>query len=131
MSFINDETWIGSLNSNVMIPDFPHNIHKDWPYYFFLLSPDVALSLSCWLSQFSFSKLRQQTGQSNVRTFTKTILIRSILVLYYEESLVCIIKFEFKLTTLIPIGQYCPTTNTIQANPYKSQGSGYPVDPFV
>ena len=30
-------------------------------------------------------------------------------------------------STLIPIGRYCPT-NTIQANPYKSQGSGYPVD---
>ena len=33
--------------------------------------------------------------------------------------------------TVIPIDRYCPTTNTIQANPYKSQGSGYPVDPFV
>ena len=33
------------------------------------------------------------------------------------------------LGTVIPIGWYCPTNNTIQANPYpyKSQGSGYPV----
>ena len=30
--------------------------------------------------------------------------------------------------TVIPIGWYCPT-NRIQANPYKSWGSGYPVDP--
>ena len=34
------------------------------------------------------------------------------------------------LRTLIPIGRYCPT-NTIQANPYKSRGFGYPVDPSV
>ena len=33
--------------------------------------------------------------------------------------------------TLFPIDRYCPTTNTIQANPYKSRGSGYPVDPSV
>ena len=32
---------------------------QDWHDYFFLLKPDVALSLPCWLSQFSFSKLRQ------------------------------------------------------------------------
>ena len=31
--------------------------------------------------------------------------------------------------TLIWNAQYCPT-NTTQANPYKSRGSGYPVDPF-
>ena len=32
--------------------------------------PDIAKSLPCWLSQLSFSKLRQLTGQrpSNVRT---------------------------------------------------------------
>ena len=33
-------------------------------------------------------------------------------------------------STVIPIGRYCPT-NTIQANPYKNWGSGYPVDPSV
>ena len=33
--------------------------------------------------------------------------------------------------TVIPIGRYCPTNNTIQANPYKSQDSGYPEDPSV
>ena len=37
---------------------------------FFLLRPDIAKSLPCWLSQFSFSKLRHPIGQrlSNVRT---------------------------------------------------------------
>ena len=46
-----------------MIPDFPHNIGKNkiGPIESFLLHPDDALSLPCWLSQFS---------------------------LYYEESLV-------------------------------------------
>ena len=39
-------------------------------------------------------------------------------------------RLYFQLGTLIPIGRYCPT-NIIQANPYKSQGSGYPVDPSV
>ena len=57
---------------------------------FFLLHPDVALSVPYWLSlsQFSFSKLRQPTGQrqSNVRTQKK--IIGPILVLCYEESLV-------------------------------------------
>ena len=56
---------------------------------FFLLHPDVAKSLPCWLSQFSFSKLRQPTGQrlSNVRTQQTKISIGPILFLYYEESL--------------------------------------------
>ena len=57
-----------------MIPDFPHNIRIRLVWLkFFLLRPDVALSLPCWLSQFSFSKLRQSTGQrqSNVRTQQK------------------------------------------------------------
>ena len=35
-----------------MIPDFPHNIEYDWPNWFFLLRPDVSLSLPCWLSQY-------------------------------------------------------------------------------
>ena len=54
---------------------------------FFLLRPDVALSLLCWLSQFIFSKLWQPTGQrqSNVRTQQKIFLIGPILFLYYEE----------------------------------------------
>ena len=33
------------------------------------------------------------------------------------------------LSTLIWNARYCPTNNTTQANPYKSQGSGYQVDP--
>ena len=75
-----------------MIPDFPQNIRIRLPKLnFFLLHPDVALSLLCWLSQFSFfSKLRQPTGQrlSNVRTQQKKNSIWPILFLYYEESLV-------------------------------------------
>ena len=31
--------------------------------------------------------------------------------------------------TLIWNARYCPTNNTTQVNPYKSRGSGYPVDP--
>ena len=31
--------------------------------------------------------------------------------------------------TLIWNARYCPSNNTTQANPYKSRGSGYPVDP--
>ena len=55
-----------------------------------LLRPDVALSLPCWMSQFSFFKLKQPTGQrqSNVRKQQNKILIRPTLFLYYEESLV-------------------------------------------
>ena len=45
---------------------------------FLLLPPDVAKSLPCWLSQFSFSKIRTQWKNS----------IGPILFLYYEESLV-------------------------------------------
>ena len=74
-----------------MIPDFPHNIRIRLAWLnFFLLRPDLAKSLPCWLSQFSFSKLRQPTGQrlSNVRTQQKKNSIKPILFLYYEESLV-------------------------------------------
>ena len=35
------------------------------------------------------------------------------------------------LGTVIPIGRYCPTNNTIQANPYKNRVSGYPLDIYV
>ena len=54
-----------------MIPDFPQYIWiRLTELEKKLLHPDVAKSLSCWLSQFSFSKLRQPIGQrlSNVRT---------------------------------------------------------------
>ena len=46
---------------------------------FFLSFPDVAKLLPCWQSQFSFSKLRQPTGQrlSNVRTQQKNQLSQS------------------------------------------------------
>ena len=74
-----------------MISDFPHNIRiRLAQLKFFLLPPDVAKSLPCWLSQFSFSKLRQPTGQrlSNVRMQQTKISIVPILFLCYEESLV-------------------------------------------
>ena len=60
------------LNSNLMIPDFPDNIE-----IFFLLRLDVDKS------QFSFSKLRQPTGQrlGNVRTQQTNILICADLIL--------------------------------------------------
>ena len=74
-----------------MIPDFPHNIRiRLAQLKLFLLHPDVAKSLPCWLSQFRKAKLRQSTGQrlSNVRGKQKEISIGPILFLYYEESLV-------------------------------------------
>ena len=54
------------------------------------MRPDVAKSLPCWLSQFSFSKPRQPTEQrlSNVRMQQIKISIRPFSFLYYEESLV-------------------------------------------
>ena len=79
------------LNSNLMIPDFPHNVRiRLAQLKKKLLHPDVAKSLSCWLSQFSFSKLRQPTGQrlSNVWMQQTKISIGPILFLYYEESLI-------------------------------------------
>ena len=63
-----------------MIPDFPHDIGIRLAWLkFFLLRPGVANSLPCWLSQFSFSKLRQPTGQgqSNVRMQQKNQLGQS------------------------------------------------------
>ena len=74
-----------------MILDLPHiiRIRLAWLIFLLLLRPDVAKALPCWLSQFSFSKLRQPTGQrqSNIRMQQKKS-IRPILFLYYEESLV-------------------------------------------
>ena len=78
------------LNSNLMTPDFPHNIRiRLAQLKFFLLRPDVAKSLPCWLSQFRKAELSQPTGQrqSNVRTQQKKSIV-PILFLYYEESLV-------------------------------------------
>ena len=74
-----------------MIPDFPINIRiRLAKLKFFLLHPDVAKALPCWMSQFRKAKLRQLTGQKlrNVRGEQKTISIGPILFLYYEESLV-------------------------------------------
>ena len=39
------------LSSNLMIPDFPHNIRiRLARLKIFLLYPDIALFLPCWLS---------------------------------------------------------------------------------
>ena len=52
------------LNSSLMIPDFSHNIRiRLAQLEFFLLPPDFAMSLPCWLSQFWKAKLRQPTRQ--------------------------------------------------------------------
>ena len=74
-----------------MIPDFPTTIRiRLAKLNFFLLRPDVAKFLPCWLSQFRKAKLRQPTGQrlSNVRTQQTKISIGPIFFSYYEESLV-------------------------------------------
>ena len=65
-----------------MTPDFPHSIRfiKFAQSFFFILRPEVAISLPCWLSQFTFS--------NNVRMQQKRTSIEPILFLYYEESLV-------------------------------------------
>ena len=44
-----------------------HNIRIRLAQLFLLTHPDVFLSLPSWLSQFSFSKLRQPTGQTEQR----------------------------------------------------------------
>ena len=57
-----------------MIPDFPHSMKiRLTPLKTFLLRPDVAKSLLCWLSQLNT---------------TKKNLMGPILFLYYEERLV-------------------------------------------
>ena len=74
-----------------MIPDFSHNVRiRLAQLEKKMLHPDDAKALPCWLSQFSFSKLRQPTGQrvSNVRMQQTKISIRPILFLYYQETLV-------------------------------------------
>ena len=69
-----------------MIPDFSHNIRiRLAQLKFYLMRPDVAKSLSYWLSQFWKAKLRQRL--SNVWGQQKNS-IGSILFLHYKESLV-------------------------------------------
>ena len=83
-----NETNVG-VNSNLTIPDFPHNnpIRIRLVQLKKLLHPDVALSLPHCLSQFRKAKLRQPTGHSNVRMQQKHFAIQPILFLYYKESL--------------------------------------------
>ena len=68
------------------------------PIEFFLLRPDVAKSLLCWLFQFSFSKLRHPTGQrqSNIRTQQKNFNQANLILILWGKS--GIIKFEFNTT---------------------------------
>ena len=56
-----------------------------------MFRPDVAKSLPCWLSQFSFSKLRQPTGQrlSNVRMQQTKMSIVPILFLCNMRKVWC------------------------------------------
>ena len=58
----------------------------------FLLHPDITLSLSCWLSQFSFSKLRQ----SNVRMEQFFFNWANLIPIISGKS--GIVKFEFTPT---------------------------------
>ena len=61
-----------------MIPDFSHDLRiKLAQLENFLLHPDVALSLPCWLAE-----------TEQLQDATKMFLIGPILLLYYEESLV-------------------------------------------
>ena len=72
---------------------------------FFLSFPDVAKLLPCWQSQFSFSKLRQPTGQrqSNIR-MQKNFLGQS-----YYYIMRKVVKFVFKPTYLswAPLKFHC------------------------
>ena len=64
------------LNSNLMIPDFPHNIRiRLAQLNFFVFPPDDAKSLPCWLSQFRKAELRQPTGQQKKFNWANLILI--------------------------------------------------------
>ena len=79
VSLLTEQLWIGPID------------------IFFLLSPDVALSLPCRLSQFSFSILRQPTDQrlSNIRMQQKNQMGQSYSDIIVKSG---IIKFEFKTT---------------------------------
>jgi hypothetical protein len=70
-----------------MMPDFPHNIRVRFVRLnFFLLHPDVAPSLPCWLSQLNCDIQQGRDRATSGRN--KKNVIRPILFLYYEESLV-------------------------------------------
>ena len=65
-------------------------------FWFFLLRPDVALSLPCWLSQLNWDSQqdrdRATSGCNKKKELNQTNLI---LILWGRY---CIIKFEFKTT---------------------------------
>ena len=68
------------LNSNLMISDFPHNIRIRLALLIFLLRPDVALSLPCWLLQLNWDS---QQGRDRETSGHKIFfLIGPILFLY-------------------------------------------------
>ena len=53
---------------------------------FFLLRPDFALSLPCWLSQFSWDSQQSRDVATSGRN-KNAFFIKPILFLYYEKSL--------------------------------------------
>ena len=89
-----------------MIPDFPHDIRiRLAQLNFFLLHPDVAKSLPCWLSQFSFS----MTSIDNIDMFElKTILLCPVIAL----SLPCWLSQFRKAKLRQPRGQRLSNVRT-------------------
>ena len=83
---------LNSLNSNFMIPDFPHNIRiRLAPIEIFVCCVLTLLSL-CPVGCLSLAFLNwdSQQGRDVVMSgCNKKISIRPILFLYYEESLHC------------------------------------------
>ena len=69
-----------------MIPDIPHNIRMGLVKLIFLLHPDFAKSLPCWLSQFSFSKLRQPTGQRRQDATNKNFNSANLILMLWGKS---------------------------------------------
>ena len=81
-----------------MIPDFPYNIRLRLARLkFFLLHPDIAKSLPCWLSQFNFSCLAETANREETEQCqdpTKKINQANLNFIIRGKS--GVIKFEFK-----------------------------------
>ena len=79
----------------------------------------------CWYFHFwkNESKYKVRSIEKDTKVYAK------YQVLKHSEIILFFYLYITLLSTLIWNARYCPTNNTIQANPYKSRGSGYPVDP--